>query len=491
MELFALEPKQIQRYDANISLKDKLFKGEDWHLKVYVNKSKMPELYSTILGPVLDEKSLSKYIQKLEELIDKWNSITKQYSDFVKEELLKAIYYYIKLELCFSENNKSKLLKKIKESKFEEYTFSMLIKDDLKTIKSYTFIEPEMLEYLERTAMLCTDILDDNLIRSIIMCMDYDLIRKGSKSLLESKLSAIEISDYHDSLYNVRNKRVTHKTYSDWKRKDSVKTSFFASLLALTIGAGVFVDAKISVGIKEASVTKTYKTKIETFTSLGGYTEEEKYYPRYDTQTSILKVYSEPFESEEGLVRKVDYYQIYNFATTEELEKYYALDLSLLSPYYTETVKVTENGQSYMEIEKITQDLTESVDEVDYNGYISLSILIVILTALILLIPGISECNKLINTFREYLIDKELCKKSKEHLSNALIQAQLLLEQNGLTLNEALRRCDEIIGSDSLDELSDEYKQIIERYKEIRKTHTDLESLLKEKGLKRLLRKRK
>jgi len=491
MELFALEPKQIQRYDANISLKDKLFKGEDWHLKVYVNKSKMPELYSTILGPVLDEKSLSKYIQKLEELIDKWNSITKQYSDFVKEELLKAIYYYIKLELCFSENNKSKLLKKIKESKFEEYTFSMLIKDDLKTIKSYTFIEPEMLEYLERTAMLCTDILDDNLIRSIIMCMDYDLIRKGSKSLLESKLSAIEISDYHDSLYNVRNKRVTHKTYSDWKRKDSVKTSFFASLLALTIGAGVFVDAKISVGIKEASVTKTYKTKIETFTSLGGYTEEEKYYPRYDTQTSILKVYSEPFESEEGLVRKVDYYQIYNFATTEELEKYYALDLSLLSPYYTETVKVTENGQSYMEIEKITQDLTESVDEVDYNGYISLSILIVILTALILLIPGIPECNKLINTFREYLIDKEICKNSKEHLSNALIQAQLLLEQNGLTLNEALRRCDEIIGSDSLDELSDEYKQIIERYKEIRKKHTDLESLLKERDLKRVLRKRK
>ena len=105
--------------------------------------------------------------------------------------------------------------------------------------------------------------------------------------------------------------------------------------------------------------------------------------------------------------------------------------------------------------------------------------------------PGIPECNKLINTFREYLIDKEICKNSKEHLSNALIQAHLLLEQNGLTLDEALRRCDEIIGSDSLDELSDEYKQIIERYKEIRKTHTDLESLLKEKGLKRLLRKRK
>ena len=491
MELFTLEPKQIQRYDANISLKDKLFKGEYWHLKVYVNKSKMPELYSTIIGPVVDEKSLSKYIQKLEELIDKWNSITKQYSDFVKEELLKSIYYYIKLEICFSENNQSKLLKKIKESKFEEHTFSMLIKEDLKTIKSLTFIEPEMLQYLERTAMLCTDILDDNLIRSIIMCMDYDLIRKGSKSLLESKLSAIEISDYHDSLYNVRNKRVTHKTYSDWKRRDSLKTSFFASLLALTIGAGVFVDAKISAGIKEASVTKTYKTKIETFTSLGGYTEEEKYSPRYDKQSSLLKMYSEAFESEEGLVRTVDYYQISDFDTTDELEKYYTLDLSLLSPYYTEVIKADENGQGYIEIEKTTQDLTESVDEVDYDGYIGMSLLIVLLTAVILLLPGIPECNKLINTFREYLIDKEICKNSKEHLSNALIQAHLLLEQNGLTLDEALRRCDEIIGSDSLDELSDEYKQIIERYKEIRKTHTDLESLLKEKGLKRLLRKRK
>lgn len=491
MELFALEPKQIQRYDANISLKDKLFKGEDWHLKVYVNKSKMPELYSTILGPVRDEKSLSKYIQKLEELIDKWNSITKQYSDFIKEELLKSIYYYIKLELCFSENNQSRLLKKIKESKFEEYTFSMLVKEDLKTIKLYTFIEPEMLKYLERTVMLSTDILDDNLIRSIIMCMDYDLIRKGSKSLLESKLSTIEISDYHNSNYNVRNQRATHKTYSHWKRKDSLKTSFFASLLALTVGVGVFVDAKSIKNIKEDSTVKTYKTKIETFTSLGGYTEEEKYFPRYDKQSSVLKVYSEATQSEEGLVRTVDYYQISDFDTTDELEKYYTLDLSLLSPYYTETVKVTENGQSYIEIERATQDLTESVDEIDYDGYIGMSIFICLMTAVMLLLPGVPETLKLIDTFRNYLIDKELCKKSKEHLSNALIQAQLLLEQNGLTLNEALRRCDEIIGSDSLDELSDEYKQIIERYKEIRKTHTDLESLLKEKGLKRLLRKRK
>ena len=308
---------------------------------------------------------------------------------------------------------------------------------------------------------------------------NYDLIRKGDKSIIETKLSTTKVTGYQNILYEVKNRRTTFKKNSHLKRKYSIKTSFFASLLALTVGAGTFVDVKIHEGLKNASITHTYKTK------------EEKYMPKYDEASSILKSYSETFETEEGLVRTVEYYQIYDFNTTDELEKYYTLDLNLLKPYYKDVVESDGNNQSYIEIEKITQDLNDVEDEIDYDGYIGMSILLVLVTAVILILPCLAEVFTIMASYNRYLLEKEISKKYKKILYNTLMQARNLLEQNGLTLDEALRRCDEIIGTDSLDDLSSEYKQIIERYKEIRKEHTDLENLLEQRDLKRILRKRK
>jgi len=491
MEYALQKSNEKERFDADISLKESIFKGNKWHLIVYKSKNKYPKLYSEILGPVKDEKTMSIYVETLSKLIEKWRPITKNHTDFIKEELLKSIYYYIKLELCFNENNQSNLLKKIKENNFYIDKFNTFIEDDLNIIKSSIFIDIQILEYLKQTLTISNDLLSNQVIRCIIMCTNYDLIRKGDKSIIETKLSTTKVTGYQNILYEVKNRRTTFKKNSHLKRKYSIKTSFFASLLALTVGAGTFVDVKIHEGLKNASITHTYKTKVETFTSLGGYTEEEKYMPKYDEASSILKSYSETFETEEGLVRTVEYYQIYDFNTTNELEKYYTLDLSLLKPYYKDVVESDGNDQSYIEIEKITQDLNDVEDEIDYDGYIGMSILLILVTALILILPCLAEVFTIMASYNRYLLEKEISKKYKKILYNTLMQARNLLEQNGLTLDEALRRCDEIIGTDSLDDLSSEYKQIIERYKEIRKEHTDLENLLKQRDLKRILRKRK
>lgn len=185
MEVAQLQ-KENDRYDADIILKGKIFKDNYWHLKVYKDKSKTPELYSEVLGPVQDEKTLNHYVEKIEELIHNWINIAPQYSDFIQGEILKAIYQYIKLELCYNENNQSKLLKKIRGNFYIE-AFKNFVKDDINHIKSSTYIEPSLLEYLNQTLKISKNLLDDNLIRTIIMCLDYDLIRKGNTRCLKRR----------------------------------------------------------------------------------------------------------------------------------------------------------------------------------------------------------------------------------------------------------------------------------------------------------------
>lgn len=491
MEVAQLQ-KENDRYDADIILKGKIFKDNYWHLKVYKDKSKTPMIYSEILGPVQDEKTLARYVSKLEELIHNWINIAPQYSDFIQGEILKAIYQYIKLELCYNENNQSKLLKKVRGNFYIE-VFRNFVKDDINHIKSSTYIELSLLEYLNQTLKISKNLLDDNLIRTIIMCLDYDLIRKGNKSIIERKLSTIELKDYNETKYYINDRRETYKYHLKEKRLDALKSSLLASLLALTVGAGVFVDAKISKGLKKASTRETYKTTIETFTNLGGLTKEEKYAPIYNEQTSsMLRTYSEPYETDDGLFRTVNSYKISDFDTKEDLEKYYNIDFSLLDPNFTQKIKVEDSDtlSSYIEIERTTQDLNDTSNEFNENEYNLKMFLIVIATVLFLLIPGVPEALFLIDRLLQYSCDNDIVKRWEELLCELLTKSQELLEKNGYTLESAMKKCDEIIGSDDYDTLDPKYKKIIEKYKEIRNKHTELEELLQERELKKFLKRK-
>lgn len=484
--------KENDRYDADILLKGKIFNNDYWHLKVYKDKSKTPMIYSEQLGNIQDEKTLNRYVSKLEELIHNWINIAPQYSDFVQREILKAIYQYIKLELCYNEDVQSKLLKKVRGNFYIE-VFRNFVKDDINHIKSSTYIEPSLLEYLNQTLKISKNLLDDNLIRTIIMCLDYDLIRKGNKSIIERKLSTIELKDYNETKYYINDRRETYKYHLKEKRLDALKSSLLASLLALTVGAGVFIDVQIPKGLKKLSTKETYKTTIETFTNLGEFNKEEKYAPIYNEQTSsMLRIYSEPYETNDGLFRTVNSYKISNFDINDDLEKYYSIDFSLLEPYYTREVKVEDlnNLSSYIEIERITQDLNDTSSELNEDNYKLKVVLTVIATVLFLLIPGVPETLFLIDRLLEYSSDNDIVKRWEELLCESLTKSQELLEKNGYTLESAIKKCDEIIGTDDFDTLDPKYKKVIEKYKEIRNKHTELEDLLQERELKKLLKRK-
>lgn len=93
--------------------------------------------------------------------------------------------------------------------------------------------------------------------------------------------------------------------------------------------------------------------------------------------------------------------------------------------------------------------------------------------------------------FKELKFKKQLCISAKQELIRRLKQANILLETNNYTLNEALKLCDEIAYNTDYETLNPKYKEIIYEYKKIRSEHTDLEQLLKEKELKKILKYQK
>lgn len=485
------ESKERGRYNHSFYLRNPEDPLYNWYLCVYKDKCKLPKLvcHNNLSKKEKVDKSIDLLIKVIERNLETFSK-----DEFVKNEFLKVVYEHIKIEICHSLDRTSKLLDVSKEYGLD---IESLVRKDIEEIKASTYVDSEMLEYFKRTLKLHDNILNPDVIKSIVMCTNYDLVRKGNKVILENYYQNLKETDYKDLKENIKTQNKIVKKRLKEKRRDFIRTSLIGTLMVLTIGASILGFKPISnIASHNAGTIITYKTTTESYTSLGNFNETEEYMDlSIESPKVTLTIYGEPYEVNGELLRKIEKYNVKDFETPSDLENYYNIDFDslLIEPFFTDTKKLEENAplEKYIEVSRIIQDKDSPNEEQNKRYYAEILIMLILLLIIITLIPLSVEYFKLRRSLEFLDISKTLYNDETYKLILLINKCKQILEENGYTLSDAIKLCDEIVGRDSYDDLSDEYKRTIETYKKIRDEHSELIELLKEDDYQNIKIKKK
>lgn len=457
----------------------KCLNGEVCYL--ILDKCKYPQLrdYKNLNKNTLpNEDCFFDMIEKIKENYNYWYKTYFKNDNHLLMEFYKVIYDYIKFEVVYTKE--SSLFKLVETNpNLKRKYIRELINKDLEDINKRTYINPTLLDYLNNCLNI-NDVLSKEVIKAIIMCNDYNLIRKGNRYILKKQKELIQeqISKNKNTYRNIMNNIDHINMYYREIVNKRLCISFLSVLMVIFSSSGlVFGHA----AIKTSKKVMTYKTTHEIYSSLGT-KEEHTEYESLLEDASYITVYNEPYLIDNVLYRDVDTYNINDFETLDELNKLYEIDFDLLKyePVKIETIEVSENDiqECYKIIEKIRQDSTdtkEQTEELSFSKkmvyYFTGIILITLLLAIGALgIALIQEKIKGLKINKDYL---------KQFLSEFKINREdyrYYLNKLNLTLTDAIKLCDEIVGLEEIETLDDKYKQIIEEYKILRNQYGDLET---------------
>ncbi|MCI8330469.1 MAG: hypothetical protein HFE04_00035 [Bacilli bacterium] len=188
------------------------------------------------------------------------------------------------------------------------------------------------------------------------------------------------------------------------------------------------------------------------------------------------------YESDGELLRKVSMYYVTNFETKEELEKYYEIDFdnTLIQPFFYKIIKAEEDApqEEYIEIERMIQDEENKIEEPNETISFATSVGLAIICVGILALSLFYEGKKMREYYEDFDTSKIIYKDQEEKLKELIKHCQKILEENGYTLQSAMKRCDEIIGSSSYEDLTEEYRETIDMYQKLKKEHEELEKTI-------------
>lgn len=388
--------------------------------------------------------------------------------EFLQSEFLKVVYDHIKLELAYN-RYESKLLNFIIENNFKINEFNDMVKYDIDKINRSTYVDSEMLEYFKRMLKTHNELLNVNVIRSIVMCTNYELIRNASKNRLKSNFQNTK-STLKDLKLNLKylliDKKNKIKECRNEYKKIIKKKNIVISLAILIIISASFGATKL--------VEPRLKTTYMTYSNVSSPTITEDYELKIDDNTPTLKIYSEAYLEDGIFYRDIETYKVEDFTSTSALEEYYNYDFSIIEPINIDKkviVNDNELKQEYREVLKIYQDEN---DEIKINNDLGCVLSIIVMTALLSAVPLIPVAA---------VIDKTNfdIEEIKMKYYPIFVEAQRLItklkesgEDIGKFLKESVLLCDELIGSEDISSLSEECQSLIKEYENFRNEHAEL-----------------
>jgi len=280
--------------------------------------------------PSLEPNELSKKVEFIKKSICNWEYlvVVNNLDEFLQNEFLKVIYDTIKQELI-TNIYESELLEYIIDRGFKLEIFKNMIKEDITEINSSSFINIELLNYLNRTIEM-KGILSKHVIKGIIMCNDYDKIREGNSKYLDNQNKTVnhdlsnikrriknEISHIKDNIRKLR-KKLT---------KQLIVRTVVPTIFALVILAGgVYTKFTTDKIIRESPTAETFNTTYTTYSSITNerILEETKYIEPLEENKIIMTIYDEPFLMDGRLYRVVKEYEINEF-NENNLEEYLSM----------------------------------------------------------------------------------------------------------------------------------------------------------------------
>lgn len=488
MENYQVKEEKIESKDYKYK-----FGNSTYFFETYKDRRKHPRIYNMLATPktMTDEEffdeikiEISLIITELTENPNLFNS-----DKFIKSEFLKVLLKLIKIELCYSK--KSTLLEFLIKENYNIELLKSLIKKEIEGFYASSFGNPELTEYLNRNISIYNDFLSPSIIRALVMCTDYELIRKGNLHILNEYKEELENLSFSEN----RKEKIVKNSLKFLKEKSknattlNIRKRFCASALAILIGFGGTGIVKTFLSLNDSKVT-TYKTIHETYTSLGDKEIIEEYLSLIINNTPKLKIYGETYEKDGIFYKDVTTYKINDFSETTDLSKYYDIDFNLLpiepEEITTEIVSEKDYLEEYKVIEKYTQDESDTkeiIRERELSEKILsniLAFLISILEVVAVVCFGLPTLLSFFKVKDQYIYTKKLCKEKTDSIKELIEDCLSLLKKSGLTIEDAIKLCDEIAYSQDLNDLDEEYLRVINTYKTLKEQNQALiESLNK------------
>lgn len=441
---------------------------------IYKEKYKKPRLINLRVNRhKLERERVEKQAIIIIRYMDYWDKlILKNNLDEYKQyELIRAIYEHIKLEIAYNSSRKSSILSYILHYNFKIKEFTELIKNDINEIRRSTFGNIELINFLNQNISLNKTLLNNDVILSIILCTNIDLIRRANKETLETYKkplteSLTEANQKVEKINDIKPK------LNDIKKKKNVletKKRICSSILALSV-----LGSTIGIGTHLYNEEKLkYKTDIHTFTSLGQEFNKKSSSIVPSPSLKTLDVYNEVYETDDKLYRTIETYDL--STTSMSNEEYYTLDLTDIPLIETKTVEVKRSDtlNSYKAVNYLTENEIKDGEmlAIDFLRFCLLNVSI-LGNPLLLGITYINKKKKLIFT-----LNKEYEDLKKELLNN---KVKALFDLDDKVFHKTLKLCEEIIYLSKINNSSDEYQNIIRDYELIQKEYEKITSFLKE-----------
>ncbi len=423
-------------------------------------------------GYNLNEGNLGLYIQTIKHII-----MTYKRDYYNEKEIIKQLVYnYLKIEVLYLRNAQSEILRSITgDNELLEYT-KKKITSEINEIKSSAYGNIELINHLQRTISIKNEILDEEIIRSIVRCNDPELVREINKELVENSKDKIR---YLKS--NLRNKTENFKKYYEnflnkIQINRKIKKQLALSSTWFSIIMTVFIVAELKVpDFIDLLRPVAYKAKIESISSLGEKETTEDYLAK-DVPTRIMEVYSETYEIDGSYYKDKTTYDLSNFETTSEIEKYFTIDLELIREENIETKINAEElkTEGYKVLKSITLDLknyTKTKDEKEFLLYILWFLLYLLITIVAIEIPNmpIDQIKKTLAKYKELKEDSENLKLDKEVYIEIIKEFEELLKNSNIELNEILKLYEEIEVLAKIDSITPEERIIKRDYESFKK----------------------
>ncbi len=426
---------------------------------------------------------------------------SKQYTKEDKKQIMKMIYNYLCLEVLYERKRKSillaniTLLKNLEELK--EY-ITQELKNELKEIKTSTYGNLELIKYLDMLINLKGTILDEEVIRTIMKCNKPELVQRINQELISKNKKQIESQqkDVRNINYDLS---IDYKAYKQTSWEKTLNEIFLTAHIILFCGSttlSLFTANEIQKFVAKGG-PKEYKTKIESISSLGEETHIEDYISQ-SFPTKTLEKYSKTYIEEGKQYKKLEIYDISNFETTEEIEKYFTIDVEFLGlkPIETKTIDAKDlekdEYQVFRNATKNLEDYKMSRTPEDEGTRLFLKIVLYILLLVsVTRIPGmpIQEIIKIIDKIIAQEAINNTIKEKEDKLKEIIKQLEELLNSNNIKLNEINEYFEEMRLMSNDKKLTPEEQEILDTYNSLKSVEESESKLKVYKYYRKLKRK--
>lgn len=439
-----------------------------WKIRHYKNSDEMPILENSS-GYDLNNGNLNLYIEVVKLIISKLND--KKYNEEEIIILKKVIYQYLKLEVLYRRNETSTILEILKSNKELTNYYEETLQKEINEIFSSSYANIEITNLLIRTMKLKETLLNEEVLRVVLMLKEPDLVIKINDELIELSQTKIE---YNNILLKEikRDLPYQYKSLTIHQRKKRIKSAIITlhSLWvlmssSLLIGVGVKATKAINNG-----GPREYNAQIETISSLGE-RNTEYFYIRNRNITRIMEVYSKTYEKDGLYYKDVKSYDISSYEETDDLNKYYSLDMDFLgiSPLEIKTIDATNlDNREYKTVKNfiINEEDTKIIRDTT-NNTVRTVLNIVIYFVLICLACGyeympLQEISKIIGLYNEISEQKKNYRVSLNELIEILKNVDKYIKSNNIDLKAIINYFEEL---DELKNLTEEEKELLNTIK--------------------------